>query len=217
MRAKQLAWVVSAAAVVAVAVFAVSMQMRPSGAIRDARSSAPAELQAVLWPEARPVAAFHMLTQGGAAFGPEQFRGQWNFVFFGYLSCPDVCPTTLQTLADFRRRLLAADPAAARYRFVFVSVDPTHDTPERMAGYIGYFDRDFLGLSGTAAELARLAGSMGVAYAERVDGRGVRTIDHSTSVLVVDPAGRVTGGLPAPHDPAQMLALFEALRQHLGG
>ena len=213
--ARKLFWWSVLLAAVAAVVFAVVLQRWP-GTVRDARTSAPAGLQAVLWPQARPIAPFHMLTQNGASFGPEQFRGQWNFVFFGYLSCPDVCPTTLQTLADFRRRLLAADPAAARYRFVFVSVDPANDTAERMAAYIGYFDRDFLGLTGEAGELARLARSMGAAYAERVDEHGVRTVDHSTSVLLVNPAGRVVGGLPAPHDPAQMLVLFQQLVGYLG-
>ena len=209
-------WSVLLAAVLGVATFAFEMQRRPQ-AVRDARTAAPAGLQAVLWPQARPIAPFHLSTQNGANFGPEQFLGQWSFVFFGYLSCPDVCPTTLQTLADFRRGLLAADPAAARYRFVFVSVDPANDTAERVGAYIGYFDRDFLGLTGEAGELARLARSMGAAYAERVDERGVRTVDHSTSVLLVDPAGRVVGGLPAPHDPARMLVLFQALLRYLGG
>jgi protein SCO1/2 len=211
----RLRWIASLAVVAFLVTLAFELHRRPEAA-RDAWPTAPAELQAVVWPVWRPVGPFHMRTQRGVAFGAEQFRGQWNFVFFGYLSCPDVCPTTLRTLADFRRRLLASDPGAGRYQFVFVSVDPANDNAERMSTYLAYFDRDFLGLTGEAGELAKLVRSMGAAYAERVDEHGVRSIDHSTSVLLVDPAGRVVGGLPAPHDPARMLKLFEDLRRHLG-
>ncbi|MFO1409925.1 MAG: SCO family protein [Steroidobacteraceae bacterium] len=202
--------VLAAAALLAVVAY---LMRRPAAVPR----AAPAALQSVLWPEARPVAAFHMRTQRGDAFGVEQFRGQWSFVFFGYLSCPDICPTTLQTLAAFRRRLLASDPRAGAYRFVFVSVDPANDDAGRMAAYLAYFDPDFVGLVGEDGELARLARSMGAAYAEHIDERGVRSIEHSTTVLLVDPAGRVVGGLPAPHDPERMLALFEDLRRYLAG
>jgi protein SCO1/2 len=215
MGTNRVRWIAALAALAVLATLAFVLQRGPEAG-RDAGTPAPAGLQAVLWPVARPVAPFHMRTQRGTAFGPEQFRGQWNFVFFGYLSCPDVCPTTLQTLADFRRRLLASDPAAGRDQFVFVSVDPANDNAERMAAYLAYFDRDFLGLVGEAGELARLTRSMGAAYAERVDERGVRSMEHSTSILLVDPAGRVVGGLPAPHDPARMLVSFEELRQYLG-
>lgn len=212
MRARAIRRIALLAAVALLAALAYLLQ-RPAG---PARSPVPAALQAVLWPEARPVAAFHMRTQRGEPFGAEQFRGQWSFVFFGYLGCPDVCPTTLQTLAGFRRRLLANDPDAARYRFVFVSVDPANDDAERMAAYLAYFDRDFVGLVGEPGELERLARSMGAAYAARVDERGVRSIEHSTTVLLVDPAGQVVGGLPAPHEPGRMLASFNGLRQYLG-
>jgi protein SCO1/2 len=215
MSRKHVWWIALLAAVAVLATLAFELHRRPEAA-RDALPTVPAELQALVWPVWRPVGPFHMRTQRGVAFGAEQFRGQWNFVFFGYLSCPDVCPTTLRTLADFRRRLLTSDPAAGRYQFVFVSVDPANDDAEHMAAYLAYFDRDFLGLTGEAGELARLARSMGVAYAERVDEHGVRTVDHSTSVLLVNPAGRVVGGLPAPHDPAQMLVLFQQLRRYLG-
>jgi protein SCO1/2 len=215
MSRKHVWWIASLAAVAFLATLAFELQRRPEAA-HDAWATAPAELQAVVWPVWRPVGPFHMRTQRGVAFGTEQFRGQWNFVFFGYLSCPDVCPTTLRTLADFRRRLLASDPAAGGYQFVFVSVDPANDNAEQMAAYLAYFDRDFLGLTGEAGELANLASSMGAAYAERVDEHGMHSIDHSTSVMLVDPAGRVVGGLPAPHDPARMLNSFEDLRRHLG-
>lgn len=183
----------------------------------DAWVAAPPELQAVLWPAAHPVAPFRMRNQHGVEFGSEQLRGQWSFLFFGYLQCPDVCPTTLQALAQFRHALIAAEPGASQYHFVFVTVDPDHDDATRLSGYLAYFDPEFVGLVPAPDQLAALARSLGVAYGEHVDAQGVRSMDHSTSVVLVDPDGRAVGALPAPHDPAQMLRLFRQLQTHLGG
>lgn len=204
-------------AATALLVTAVAGGRRWRDAGHDVWATAGPELQTVLWPAPRPLAPFRMRTQHGAVYTSEQMRGQWNFVFFGYLQCPDVCPTTLQTLHAFRQLLLAADPAAARDRFIFVSVDPGHDNPKRMAVYLAHFDPQFIGLTGVPDQLAALAGPLGVAYAEHVDASGMRSMDHSTSILLIDPAGTVVGAFPAPHDPARLLRLFQQLRRHFGG
>ncbi len=185
----------------------------PPGVV-DTGSASP-ELQAVLWPVAHPVAPFRMRTHRGEAFDEASFEGQWNFVFFGFLQCPDVCPTTLQALRGFRQNLLENDPAAARHRFVFVTVDPDNDTAERMGMYLGSFDPEFIGLIGSGGELAKLAGSLAVYYARHQDENGNISFDHTAAVMVVDPAGRVVGALPSPHDPAMMTRRFLALQRHI--
>lgn len=177
--------------------------------------SASPELQAVLWPVARPVAPFRMRTHRGGSFNERSFEGQWNFVVFGFLQCPDVCPTTLQSLREFRRRLLADDPAAGKHRFVFVTVDPDNDTAARLGPYLAYFDPEFIGLVDDGGELAKLAGSMAVHYARHQDESGRTSFEHTTSVMVVDPAGLVVGALPSPHDPAMMTRRFLALQRHV--
>jgi protein SCO1/2 len=204
-------------ATIALSVTMLAWMQRHNGVRSDDWATASPELQTVLWPMSHPVAPFHMHDQHGAVFSTEQLHGQWNFLFFGYLQCPDVCPTTLQSLAQFRRLLLAGDPAANRYRFVFVTVDPAHDDSARMSGYLAYFDPEFVGLTGDPEQLATLARSLGVAYAEHIDAQGVRSMDHSTSVVLVDPDGQVVGALPAPHDPARMLRFFRQLQTHRGG
>lgn len=180
-------------------------------------ATAAPELQAVLWPLPREVAGFELRNQRGEAFGAAQLRGQWNLLYFGYLQCPDVCPTTLQSLHGLRELLVTDEPAAAATRFVFVSVDPANDTQERIGAYLEYFDRELVGLTGDPAQLARLAASLGVMYAEHVDERGVRSMDHTTSIIVVDPQGRGVAALGGPHQPRTMLEQFGQLRRHLGG
>ena len=198
------------------AAVAASWLVRRRGGDADWASAAP-ELQAVLWPLPREVAEFELRTQHGEAFGAAQLRGQWNLLYFGYLRCPDVCPTTLQSLHGLRELLVADEPAAAATRFVFVSVDPGNDTQERIGAYLDYFDPELVGVTGDPAQLARLAGSLGVMYAEHVDDLGVRSMDHTTSIIVVDPQGRGVAALAGPHQPRTMLEQFGQLRRHLGG
>ena len=213
MRTTPLRWIAPLVATVALAaVLWAWMQAPPRAA--DAVAASP-ELQAVLWPVARPVAPFRMRTDRGEAFDEASFRGQWSFVFFGFLQCPDVCPTTLQALRGFRRELLERDPAAARHRFLFVTVDPENDTAAGIRPYLEYFDPEFVGLVGEGAELATLAGSMAAHYAKRRDGKGRTKFEHTASVMVVDPAGRVVGALPSPHEPAMMARRFLALQRHV--
>ncbi len=178
--------------------------------------SAPADVQAVMWPVAQPVADFSMRTQRNEPFGREQLLGHWNFVTFGFLSCPDVCPMTLQTLAQLRR-LMAASGTAADERIVFVTVDPHHDGIERLGPYLAHFDPDFIGLVGDDAQLAGFARSTAAMYAERRDSQGVRSMDHTTSVIIIDPAGRVVAALPMPAEPQRLFDQYRRLRAHLEG
>jgi protein SCO1 len=180
-------------------------------------SAAPPEVRALMWPEPQPLAPFALQDQHGETVGPELFRGQWSFLFFGYLQCPDVCPTTLHAMREFRRRLVAADPRAAAHRFVFVSVDPERDGLDHMREYLAYFDPQFVGLAGSAEGLQALAAPLAVKYVDFVDDNGRRSIDHTSSVMVVDPRGRVVGAMPPPQQPERMFERFERLRGYLGG
>lgn len=179
-------------------------------------ASAPPALQGVMWPVARPVADFELHDQHGQRFNADNLRGHWSLLYFGYLQCPDVCPTTLQSLHGLSALIARSDTEAVLPQVVFISVDPEHDTAQRLASYLSYFDERFIGLSGDAAQLALLAQSLGVMYAEYRDPNGVRSMDHTTSVLIVDPQARAVAALPAPHQPVMMLQQWQQLRDYLG-
>jgi protein SCO1 len=176
-------------------------------------ANAPPELRAILWPEPIPVGPFELTDQHGRSFGPERLQGRWSFLFFGYLQCPDVCPMAMHVLRDYRKALLAAQPGTP-HQVVFVSVDPEYDRPAQIAAYLDYFDPEFIGLSGSAEALAELAGPLAIKYYEFVDEHGRRSIDHTSSIMIVDPEGRVMGAFPPPQHPARMVAQFQALRRH---
>jgi protein SCO1/2 len=149
-----------------------------------------------LLPAPREISDFRLVAENGQPFTPADFQGRWSLLFTGFTRCPDVCPTTLNTLRNVAARL-GAD--GTRLQVVFLSIDPERDTPETLAGYVRYFNPQFRGVTGPNAELDRLAASMGFAYV-KVPGRTAEsyTMDHSTALMLVDPSGRLAAYFTPP-------------------
>lgn len=177
-------------------------------AIIVARPAAP-RVPAVATP-ARP------LPPGGdfvlrAADGPlatTDLRGRAVVLAFGYTACPDVCPTTLTTIAAALREL--GDPAAVVP--VFVSVDPERDTPAHLAAYVRYFHPALRGVTGTADEVAAVAARYQVEYARvsAQEGQGY-SIDHSAEIYVLDRAGRPAARLAYDVPVAEVVAALRSV------
>jgi len=108
-------------------------------------------------------------------------------VYFGYTYCPDVCPTTLAELA---RALQRVGRRADQVQVIMITVDPERDTPEILARYLAHFDARFLGLSGTAAEIAAAATPLGIYFAKH-EGTAATgyLVDHTATVAVIDRDG----------------------------
>lgn len=125
----------------------------------------------------------------GQARHLQDFRGKVVIVFFGYTQCPDVCPTSMQELAE-AKQLLGAD--GARLQGIFVTVDPERDTPEVLKAYMANFDPSFLALRGTPEQLAAVAKDFKLYY-KKVDGKTATsyTMDHSAGSYLYDPQGRL--------------------------
>ncbi len=101
-------------------------------------------------------------------------------------------------------------------QYAFVSVDPERDTPERLGEYVAYFDRGFLGVSGSREELAALTRQLGVVYIHGdPDGEGNYLVDHTAAVLVSDPQARLIASLQAPHDAGTIAERLAAIRGFL--
>lgn len=119
----------------------------------------------------------------------KDFQGKAVVVFFGFIQCPDVCPTTLAELAQVVKAL---GPDGERVQVLFVTVDPDRDTPDIVRDYVTQFDPRFLGLVGTPEDLARTAKSFKVFYSKvpsKTDDS--YTMDHSAGLYVFDPKGKV--------------------------
>jgi len=117
------------------------------------------------------------------------FRGKAVILFFGYASCPDVCPTTLARLAEAMKLL---GPQAGQVQVLFVTVDPERDSAERLRDFVPWFHPDFLALRGTPEATRQLLTEFRATAIRRpVEGAMGYVIDHSTGSYVFDPAGQL--------------------------
>jgi protein SCO1/2 len=132
-------------------------------------------------------ADFRLTDHNGVQRKLADFRGKVTVLFFGYIHCPDVCPTTLADLAQVMR-LLGKD--AERVQVLFVTVDPERDKPELLAQYVPAFHPSFLALHGDAQATARTAEAFGVTYEKQPTSSGYN-MDHSAGTFLIDPQGRV--------------------------
>lgn len=153
---------------------------------------------------------FRLTDHRGRAVTEQDFRGRPMAVFFGFTSCPDVCPTTL---GDMTLLIETLGPEADRIHWLFVSVDAERDTPEAMAQYLEAFDPRILGLSGSEAQIAEVARNFRVFYRRVPLEGGAYTMDHSASVFLLDAAGRFAGTVD--HKESEQVAL-EKLRMLAG-
>lgn len=151
----------------------------------------PPELAgATVFNEPRPLPDVDLTDQDGDLLDAAALRSHWTLVFFGFTHCPDVCPTTLATLAQARRQL-ADLPLQEQPRVLLVSVDPERDDAERLGSYVRFFDPDFIGATGTPEQVAAAAAAFGVPYAKVPLPGGGYTMDHGSGVFVVGPPGLV--------------------------
>ena len=115
--------------------------------------------------------------------------GKLTLLYFGYTHCPDVCPTTMATLAALLKALPAAD--AAKIDVVFVSTDPTRDTPAVLHTWLGQFDPSFIGLTGPFGTIQKAASSLSIAIEPPVaTAGGGYTVTHGAEVIAFDAAGK---------------------------
>lgn len=156
-------------------------------------------LAATVLPAPVELAEFSLSDQHGTEFSRDSFKGHWNLVFFGFTHCPDICPLTLQVLADAQRKMQANDKHQLP-RIVLVSVDPERDSPEVLGRYVGHFGDSTVGLTGNLAELRRLTTKLGIYFEKSgIDGDNY-SVDHSAVIIVVDPDGKFAALFSAPHD-----------------
>jgi protein SCO1 len=165
------------------------------------RAAPPPQLErATLFAEPRALPAFELVDQAGAPFGAQRLRGHWTFLFFGFVNCPDVCPTTLATLAQVRNAL-ADLPEPDQPGVVLVSVDPGRDTPPVLAQYVAHFDASFTGVTGSPRAIGSLTQALGVAvFVGPPAADGSYAVDHTAAIFLVDPEGRFAALFNTPHE-----------------
>jgi protein SCO1 len=147
----------------------------------------PYKYQGSLYDPPLPAKDFVLPDQRGNPFQLSEQQGRVVLLFFGYINCPDVCPITL---TEFRQIKSMLGERAERVDFVFITVDPERDTPERIAAHLQNFDPTFIGLTGELADLEAVWDSYGVFQAKvDVGSAAGYLVDHTSRVYAIDAAG----------------------------
>jgi protein SCO1/2 len=168
----------------------------------------PALTSGTWLPRPRDPGEFSLIDQNSAQFTAARLAGAPTLVYFGYTHCPDVCPVTLLQLAQ-----VVKTGVVPGLRVVFISVDPARDTPTQLAQYMRAFDPDFIGLTGTPAMLQTVARNFGVAYLRVELPGGDYSMDHSSTIFLMDRRGHNVAVFNAPYD---VKSLSDDLRRAAG-
>jgi protein SCO1/2 len=165
----------------ATAVLSLLLLGEASGAV------APTAFKAGTFDPPRLAPDFSLQGSDGQELRIDRLRGKVVLLAFGFTSCTEVCPVTLATLAQARRKLGAA---AADVQVVYVTVDPQRDVPERLKKYLGSFDTTFIGGTGSEAQLVAVRKEYGVT-ARKIPYGDSYTYAHSSFTYLIDREGRL--------------------------
>ncbi|TPI27442.1 SCO family protein [Mesorhizobium sp. B3-1-6] len=154
---------------------------------------------------------FTLTTQTGEKLSDADLRGKPFAIVFGFTRCPEVCPTTLWETTEALKTL---GPDADKLRVLFVSVDPTRDTPEFMARYLQSFDKHITGLTGTEAEIAAIGKEYRIYYRKVPTDDGDYTMDHTATMFLMDAEGQFSGTISYGEEMAMRV---QKLRRLIGG
>jgi len=148
---------------------------------------------ATVFPQPRTLPAVNFTDQDEQAFTVERLAGHWTLLFMGFTNCGHICPMTMAKM-----RVIASELNGA-VDVVFVSVDPGRDTPMVIRDYVRSFDANFTGITGTKAELDKLANALGAPLVVDVSADNY-IVDHSSALFLLDPNGAFAGVVSAPLD-----------------
>jgi protein SCO1/2 len=162
-----------------------------------------AQLQGTVLKPPRQIQVPELIKHDGTPFTNEDLNGQWSLIFFGYTHCPDICPTTMNVLAEAKKNSVGDFP-----RVVFITVDPQRDTVDLLKGYVHYFDPEFTGVTGDEKMIQALTIQASILYMKVPGVSGNENdylVDHSSSILMINPDGQLAAFLGAPHTPSSIL------------
>jgi len=170
-------------------------------------SKTPA-IQGAILPRARPLKDINLYSLNKLSFDENDFKEHWSLVFVGYTHCPDVCPNTLSVLNQVS--LLMQEQQLKPPSIIFISIDPERDQPKLIDQYVKYFNPAFISVTGDEKDLASISQQLSVVYAKAPGADGTITddnylMDHSSSLVLVNPKAQVQAFLTAPHTPMQII------------
>jgi protein SCO1/2 len=144
-------------------------------------------------PNPAPIGApFELVDQEGHTVTDKTFLGRPSVIFFGYTSCPDVCPTTLMDLSNW---LKALGSRADKLNVLFISIDPQRDTPAHLRDFLSSFDPRIRGLTGTNEQIVAVAREFRVYYKRVEESDGTYSMGHTGAIYLMDKTGQFAASL----------------------
>ena len=148
---------------------------------------------------------FTLTAHDGSRFESDRLKGKTVLVYFGFTSCPDVCPMELSNIG----RALQAFPND-QVAGIFITIDPARDTVERLASYVTFFHPDLIGLTGTEEEIRKVADRYNISYRRIEQGSGY-TMEHPANVYVLDSGGTIRAMAPFGSTPEHLVRLVRGI------
>lgn len=179
-------------------------------------SPPPEELAGVLRPGFKLLQPFELTDHNNKVFNEKNFLDKWSFVFFGYTSCPDICPATLYVLKSVHGLLVdETGEVPDDMQVVFISVDPARDSHEKLADYITYFNKDFIGTTADKIKIDKVTQQFGAGYiADAETSPGNYNVSHTSAIFLVDPFGRLVATFSQPHQAPTITAQYKQIRKY---
>ena len=170
----------------------------------------------VVFNQPRSFSMSEMQDHNSNPYNKERQLGGWTLMYFGYTFCPDICPVTLSQLNGMDKQLKQDNPElAAKMNYVLVSVDPRRDTAEKLKGYVPYFNKDFVGVTGDMKNIHNLTVQLNVPYTPVVDPEDeYYLVDHGSNLAIINPKGEYHGFIRPPLEPAKLSRIMIAVDEN---
>lgn len=156
------------------------------------RSKIASESLALLHTPAQAIAAFSLERADETGLNNSDLEGHWSLLYFGDSYCTDLCPAAMGNIVRLYNRLAINPEVQQSLKFIFVSLDPLRDTPERLRSYVTSYHPGFTGVSGSENEVHALASEFSIYFKKRApDQEGNYRFDHSVTLSLVNPQGKI--------------------------
>ena len=158
----------------------------------------------------RPISTFQLVDFNQDTFSVDQLKGRWSFIYFGYTACGQICTQSLTELKHVILALTSKDDTR-QIQVIFVTVDPSRDTADRLSAYLREFDSTFIGVTGDIDALAFFAAELAAPFTLDSNTGQSNALNHSNSIMLINPSAALQAVLTPPHDAQRLQADFGAI------
>ena len=152
----------------------------------------------------------HLIDHYGKPFKNSTLKNKPSLLFFGFINCPEICPTTLADLSEITREVTSSVDAI---NIIFVTLDPKRDNKKHLKDYIQYFDGNIIGVTGDKIEIKKFAKNWGVFYEIVNTSNNNYTLNHTATVFMIDELGNFRGTISWGENVTSIIQKIANLRK----